>query len=302
MRSGCTIDRARADTPKEVLTIASLRKQLILPISLSFAAFLWLYLPTFHWWGVEWMKEDSYYQHAPLIPLIAIFIVWLKRKDLLSIPIESFALGYLLVIPGVLITVMMIWAGGKEVQGLFFPVVLTGIIMVLFGRQFVRELRFPLAYLYFMVVLPGDFLAKFSFKIQLLSTIGATSFLKLIGYDATRVGVKIELPSVDVLVGGPCSGFRLLISLFALTILFVYLSDGRKWSKLLLVGLMLPFSIILNAIRITMIALVGEKWGYEAMHSFHDYSGYIMLLLAFALLWALAGVFKCRKLNSMLSY
>jgi exosortase len=301
MQTANTTEKVDTGSWKESFRIADLKSPLLVPICLNFVVLLWLYLPTFHWWSVEWMKEDSYYQHAPLIPFISLFVVWLKRKQLLALPVKPWPAGYFLVVPGILIAVMMTWAGAKEVQGLVFPIILTGMIMVLFGQQIVRELRFPLAYLYFMVVLPGDVLAKLSFKIQLLSTIGAVGFLKLIGFDVNRVGVKIELPSVDVLVGGPCSGFRLLISLFALTILFVYLAEGRKFSKSMLVILMFPFSIVLNAIRITMIALVGEKWGYETMQSFHDYSGYIMLLLAFALLWALAGVFKCRRLNSMLT-
>lgn len=293
--------RAASSQPVQETKLSDLGWSIYLPIAIGFLLLLWLNQVTFSYWYAQWMRHDSYYQHAPLVPFIAAFVVWLKRKRLRDIPIIPSPAGYLLVVPGLILSVIMTWAGAKEPQGMIFPIIVAGMVLVLFGRQIARELRFPLAYLYFMVVLPGDILTKLSFRIQLLSTIVATSLLRIMGLDASRVGVKIELPNVDVLVGGPCSGFRLLISLFALTILFVYLVEGPKWGKALLIGLMCPLSVVLNSVRITMIALVGEKWGYDVMHSFHDYSGYIMLVLAFIILWLLAGLVKCQKLNSMLS-
>ncbi len=110
----------------------------------------------------------------------------------------------------------------------------------------------------------------------------------------------ILLPNVEVMVGAPCSGFRLLISLFAFTVLYTYLLEGPWWGRTLLVVFTLPLSLLVNSIRITLIALVGEFMGSEAMHSFHDYSGYIVLILAFLVLVSFGRLVKCRKFNSML--
>lgn len=271
----------------------------ILP-AIVVALMLWLYVPVFRSWYGQWFKDESYYSHGILVPFISAFVVWLKRSRLAEIEVKPCALGYVLVVASLIVNILMVWAGATNPQGLVFPILVTGLVLVLLGKQMTLELWFPLAYLFFMCVLPGDILTKLSFRIQLLSTEGGTLILKALTFDAVRNGTAITLPNIDVLVGAPCSGFRLLISLFAFSSLFAYLKEGPLWGRLTLVAVTLPLSIIVNSIRIALIAIVGEYFGYEVMHAFHDYSGYLVLVLAFIFLWFFAKVVKCPKFNSML--
>jgi len=172
-------------------------------------------------------------------------------------------------------------------------------VLVLFGRAMARQSGFPIAYLYFMCVLPTFLLTMLSFRIQMLSTKGGTMLLRLLGFDAYREGAMITLPNIEVLVGAPCSGFRLLISLFAFSVLFAYLKEGPLWGRLSLVAITLPLSLLVNSIRITFIAIVGEFMGSDAMLAFHDYSGYIVLVLAFVALSLFARLVGCRRFSSM---
>lgn len=260
----------------------------------------WFFLPIFRSWYTEWMKEESYYSHGILVPFISLFIVWLKRAQLKGTPIKPCALGYVFLIPLLAGVVLTLWAGANIAGGLAFPLVLGSVLLVLLGFSMTRELLFPLGYLYFMCVLPGSFLIMASFRVQMLSTQVATLILKAMTFDAERTGALISLPNIEVMVGAPCSGFRLLISLLAFAVLFAYLKEGPLWGRLFLVGFALPLSLIVNSIRITLIAIVGEYMGSEAMHSFHDYSGYIVLVLAFIILSLVARLVRCRKFNSML--
>jgi len=43
------------------------------------------YIPTFTWMYERWVSAESYYSHGPLIPIIAIALVWLKRRELIAI-------------------------------------------------------------------------------------------------------------------------------------------------------------------------------------------------------------------------
>jgi exosortase len=272
----------------------------ILPMAVAVGLLLWLYWPIFNSWYVEWMKKESYYSHAVLVPFISAFIVWLKREDILNAPIRPSALGYLMILPGLAVFTVMSWAGGYSLQGLVFPMILGGFVLVFFGRHMARLLRFPVGYLFFMAVLPGDVLTKLSFRIQMISTVGATWMLNVVGLDATREGARINLPNIEVMVGAPCSGFRMLISLFAFAVLLAYLKEGPMWGRASMVIVTLPLSVILNAFRVFMIAMVGEYFGSDAMRTFHDSSGYIVLALAFVVLSFFARLVKCQKFNSIL--
>jgi exosortase len=296
-----SMPREAREPAKSNITLRDLRWPDFVPVAIAAALFLWLYMRVFEYWYLEWMKKESYYSHAILVPFISGFIVWLKRKQILEAVLKPAAIGYLLILPCMVIFVFMTWAHGSSPQGLMFPAIIYGIVLVFFGKAMARQLRFPIGYLFFMCVLPGDVLTKLSFRIQMISTIGATGMLRLGGYDAVREGAAINLPNIEVMVGAPCSGFRMLISLFAFAFLLAYLKEGPRWGRISMILVTLPLSVLLNSMRITMIALVGEYLGSEAMRAFHDYSGYIVLALAFVLLSLFARLVKCQKFSSMLT-
>lgn len=261
-----------------------------------------VYWPSFVSWYHGWVKEESYYSHGILVPFICIGLIWLKRRRLAGVCICPDPLGYLLVVPSLIITVVLTWAGGTSAQGFTFPVMLSGLVLILFGREMLRELAFPVGYIYFMIVLPGFILTMASFRVQMMSTIGASGILKLMGFDVYREGQFIHLPNVDVEVATACSGFKLLISLYALTTLFAYVKQGPVWGKASLLVLMVPLSVALNSLRIAMVALVGEYMGTDAMQGFHDrYAGVIMLAMAFTALHFLSRLLRCERLNSTLT-
>lgn len=262
----------------------------------------WIYMPSFKWWYEAWMAKESSYSHGILIPIIVGFIVWLKRKSILATPIKPYAWGYAVLVPALFLVLFSAVANSASVRGLLFPVVIGGSVLVLMGPAMLRQLTFPILYLYFMCVLPGHLLAPASFRIQMLSTAGATLILKAAGLGVVRAGQVITMPNgVEAQVAEACSGFRLLISLFAFSVLFAYLKDGPLWGRLSLVAVTVPLSLVANSLRISLVCLVGQFWGVEEMHSFHDYSGYLVLLLAFIVLPQIARLVKCRDFNSMLS-
>ncbi len=288
-----------SNPPAAEPTLGSLGWGTYIPLGLVLGLLSWLFMPVFQWWYQMWNAEESYYSHGILVLPISLFIVWLKRESLARTGIRPAPLAYVALIPTLAAVILASWADAPS-RGLAFPVVLACLSLILFGWRMTRELAFPIAYLYFMCVLPTFILTKASFGIQMLSTAGGTKILQLMGLEAHRSGSQISLPHIDVLVGTPCSGFRMLISLFAFSTLFVYLKEGPLWGRLTLVAFTLPLSVLLNSLRITMIALVGEYMGSEAMHTFHDYSGYIVLVLAFVILSYGARFVKCQKFNSML--
>lgn len=281
-------------------TISSLGWLTYALMAISVAILIVLYIPTFRAWWYAWTVKDSYYSHGMLIPPISGFIIYLKRKDVRSLAVEPSPLGWLLLLPALGIAILASWSDTTSIVGLMLPLIIAGAVILLFGKAIFRQLLFPIAFLYFMCVIPSFLITVISFKIQMLSTKGGTLLLKLLGFSAEREGVLIYMPYITVKVGAPCSGFRLLISLLAFSTLYAYLKEGPVWGKLTLVASTLPLSLIINSLRIAMIGIVGNSLGSEAMHKFHDYSGYIVLVLAFLFLSLLSRWVGCRKFNQML--
>lgn len=295
-----TADRGSEKPSEKTMLMREMKLPDIIPVVICFGLVILLYRGVFHNWYDTWMAKESYYSHGVLVPFISMFIIWLKRRRLMEARVEPAAVGYWLLVPSLLVYLVLTWAGGVQMQGLVFPMLIGGMVLALFGREVGRVLRYPVGYLYFMCVLPGDVLTKLSFRIQMISTACATQMLRGVGLEASREGAAIHLPNIDVMVGTPCSGFRMLISLFAFAVLLAYLKEGPWWGRASMVAITLPLSILLNSFRVMMIAMVGENCGESAMHTFHDYSGYIVLGLAFIILSLYARLVKCQKYNSKL--
>jgi exosortase len=307
-----------------------------------------------YWWNT-WFLPNSYYSHGPLVPFIAAFMVWANRKRIAAIEIKPTWLGLLLIVPVIPIFVFGRWTTSSALCSISFFSFAVGAMLLLTGPKMTKLMLFPILYLAFMVPLPATLLDEATLKIQLKSTTVATYMLNLTGYDVIQNGSEIhgsDLPE-PLVVGAPCSGFRLLISLLTFTAFFIYMINDPTWKrawentsslvlrrvyailfgafgmlylgtisylfagklmvvagalaglifaiflpwkKWLLLFLSFPLSLFVNSLRITMIGYAGIWTGtVEAMHKFHDWSGYLGLLICFAILFGIARLIKADK-------
>ena len=110
--------------------------------------------------------------------------------------------------------------------------------------------------------------------------------LQLLGQNPFRTdGTTVVLSNFTMDVGIPCSGLRLLLAVIAIVFFFILIAHLGLWKNVLLAVSILPLSLIVNGLRITMIGLVGNSFGSAAGASFHDYSGYISLVICFGILY-----------------
>lgn len=248
-------------------------------------------------WGrsaLVWMVDrwgDAYnttadYSHGWLIPIVAVALVWVKRKELAAEPKSVSRIGL-----GIIVFALLVhWLGAKAQQtrmSLFSLVLLIwGIPFYFYGWGVARILLFPCAYLIFCI--PLNFLDSLTFPLRILSTIVATAVLNGVGIAAERSGSAIYSQAAGGFsfdVADPCSGIRSLIAMTALTAVYAYLTQKTLLKKWLLFFTCVPLAIIGNIARIVTVALVAEAFGEEmALGLYHDYSGYVVFTVAILLM------------------
>ena len=82
-------------------------------------------------------------------------------------------------------------------------------------------------------------------------------------------------------VDDPCSGLRSLIAIAALTAVYAHFMAASLWKKFVLFFSALPLAIIGNVVRVITIAVVAGLLGQDrAMGFYHDYSGYVVFVVA----------------------
>ena len=241
-----------------------------------------IYAPTFVWMKYRFLREESYYTHGFLVPLVVVYLVWRKRDELAKLPVCPQKRGLVILIFSLLIHVVAFQWKIFFISGFTMIATLTGLILFIYGKRILKELLFPLFFLIFMIPLPMVLIIHISFHLKIFVSQIAANVVNITGIHVVRKGSEIVLPNTSLMVGSPCSGLRSLISLTALGSLYAYLVDLSKLKKVLLFLASIPLALIANIIRVVTLLLVAYVYGSKvATGKFHDYSGFLIFIFAF---------------------
>ncbi len=265
-----------------------------LPFAAAATLLVILAWPMLSFWGYEYAVPESYYQHAPLIPLIVGLILWYRREALQAAPKRPAPLALLLLLPSLALLVVALKLSAQALESAAFLFSIVGSVWLTLGTAMVRTAAFPLAFLWLMAPLPRPLLNDATLNVQMASTVLANKMLNLMLFHTQLVGNIIHMDDYSLFVDVPCSGFKLLLAMLTFSAAFAYLVDGTPARRIGLFLFSLPLSLVVNSVRIALIGVVGECVGADAAHTFHDWSGMITLTLGFVALFGLAKGLGCR--------
>lgn len=240
------------------------------------------YFPTFVWLWERWTVADTYYSHGPLIPVICLGLVFIKRKVLSGLRPSPFSAGWILFGAGIAIhLVSSLWQVYFS-SGFSLLLVVPGLILIFLGREFLKALAFPVCFLAFMLPLPLVIIANVSFKIKIIAAESAIFLVRLMGVAAERDGSIIRTANAVLQVEDPCSGIRSLIALIALGSLMAYFTKLSMGKKIVLLLSSVPIAVAANVIRIAVVTVASEVYGTGfATGKFHDVMGFFVFVFAF---------------------
>jgi exosortase len=111
--------------------------------------------------------------------------------------------------------------------------------------------------------------------------------LRTLDIPVLREGNVMILANTTLEVAEACSGIRSLISLLTLGIVYGYFIDRRVWVRALFAAATIPIAIVSNAFRVAGTGVAAHYYGVQAAEGFfHTFSGWMVFIAAFALLFA----------------
>ena len=266
---------------------------------------------------------DSEWLYCPIVPVVAAFLVYLRRRELAVLPLQGrlvTGLGILLLGLGVY------WVGYKAdtIYPGFLSVhlVLAGIIVLLAGWRWMAALAFPWAFLVFTwpTIPLEDWVA---FPLRMMTADLSSQLLHLLGIDVVREGTGLysapdaarglvagKLFKLDVEV--PCSGIRSLSALMMISALYGYLSLKRWLPRLFLFLSAVPLAVAGNIVRMALLAL-GSIWlgtdvavgrvvgGTQEISFYHEMAGYSVFAVALAGMFAFSTLLEGRHWKRLAS-
>jgi exosortase len=237
---------------------------------------------------MDWWTDNQGASYGILVPPLALYIAWSRRRRTFSIASKQDMRGLLVI----LFSCMMFLVGrfGAEyfLTRLSLVLLLAGISWTFWGWPRTRTLAFPFLLLLTMIPLPMLVFNRITLPLQLLSSQAATAIIQMVGGSVYRDGNVLHLPHTTLGVAEACSGLHSLASLVVVSLLLGFIECRRLSSRALLVLLAIPFAIAVNVLRVTGTAFLAEINQDYAEGFYHSFSGWLVFLVGFGFFWALA--------------
>ncbi len=231
--------------------------------------------------------------HGWLILPFSLYVLWTERRELKANLGAPSGWGLLACVPCVLLALM----GTRGLQLRFEQLGFIGLCVALpwafYGWRFARLFIFPALFLLFTIPL-STFLDAVTIHLRLIASGTALFVLKGFGLDVIQRGTAVISQgahpfSVDV--AAPCSGMRSIFALMALTAAYAWFTQPTWLRRGVLFACSIPLAVIGNVTRILTICLVAASSSEKfALGFYHDYSGYIVFVVAIVLMVACGGL------------
>jgi exosortase len=249
------------------------------PIAWFGALLVICYAPILYRMGVQWANDENM-GHGFFVPVIAGYIAWQRRADLLATPRQPNGWGLVLVVWAAVQALIATLGAELFTARLSFWIALIGTILYLGGTRWIKILIFPLALLLFMIPIPAIIYAALTLRLQTLASELGEIMIGWMGIPVLRAGNTLQLPSQTLDIAEACSGIRSLLSLGFLSLVYAYFTDKRPWMRWALLLATIPIAIGANGVRVAVTGLLSEINTQLARGAYHEAEGYIVFVVA----------------------
>jgi exosortase len=231
--------------------------------------------------------EAGYSSHIVLLPFIAAYLVWSQRAVVFSDPSYSWVPGLIVWTVALIIGSCAFFVAPRTAPALVpLLTVLSTILLIVagyltfFGSETLRKSAFPLLLLFFMLPVPGFLVEKVIYFLQAGSAWLSEAMFSILGMPVFRDGFLMTVPGVTIEVAQECSGINSSIALFILMLLFAQETLKTNSRRAVLVLLIIPLSILKNAIRIVTLTVLATKVDPSFLTGrLHHQGGFVFFLI-----------------------
>jgi len=246
---------------------------------------IYAYWPTLVWVEDAWRNEPDY-SHGYLVPILAALLCWHRQDSFPGVRETPSYMGIWLIVIAIIMRFAsrMVYADFMDAWSML-PLT-AGVIWFAFGKETLKWAMPAVVFLLRMFPLPYRAESMLSWKLQGIATDVSTIFLRVLGQPAVAESHVIWVHDQRLLVEEACSGLRIFVGVAALAFFWAAMVK-RSWiDRIILMASVLPLAILVNAIRITVVGLLYQRFeDISNQNTIHDWSGYLMIPLAFGLLW-----------------
>lgn len=253
----------------------------------ALAAFVAAFAPTGLQLYRTWTMSVWHNSHGILIPPLVVFLAYkILRRETDPRPAAS-PWGFAFLIPGLLMTAIDSALRTYQLAAVGLVVSLPGLSLLLLGGARTRRLAAPLVVALFMIPIANT--ASSHVHLKSVTAWAVAPILAALNTPVLREGNRLILTSGDFVVGDACSGFSLVYSAVAISIVLAV--HTRSWTRrIALLVACVPLAVACNIVRVTLMVGLAHFYDLSILDTpFHVGSGVAAFWGVLVLLFMLAG-------------
>lgn len=235
---------------------------------------------------------DEEQSHALLVPVIAAWLVWVRRERLRKYVPEAQWAGPALIALGWALHRVgddRMWAALGHLGAIL--VVVGGFVSVAGGRFLVRFLP-AFAALLFLIPVPGRVREEIALPLQQATAQVTQCLLETLGTPVERFGSVLRVNDQDVMIAEACNGLRMVFALVLVSFAFAYGVPLRNGVRVAVIVLSPITAIAFNVVRLVPVVWAFGFFPGTAANVLHAASGWVMLPCAFLTLLGLMRLLR----------
>ena len=243
--------------------------------------------------------RDEESSHVWLVPFLAGWLAWIRRKELSAVEPATSLWGPVLVAAGWAVSHWGFYGARQSPWHFGALLVAVGCLMTILGSRLLMVIWPAILVLIFIIPVPGMIRQQISIPLERATASVTTTLLGLTGAPVARSGNQILINGYPVTVAEACNGLRMIFPLVLIVYVFCFtlpLRAGARWVLLLTSPLC---AIACNVIRLLPTVVLFGYASKNVADKFHDYSGWPMVSIAFLVLMGLVKVMQALNLPVM---
>lgn len=240
----------------------------------------------------QWASDDNY-SHGFLVPIISLYLGYMRKDDLQNSKLRPCNYGLFLIAFGLLMLILGWIATEYLTMRSSLVVVIAGLILYFLGWEIFKILLAPLCYLFLMVPIPAVLYDAAAFPLKLFVTNVSVLSMKALGIVVWQEGNILMFPNITLEVADACSGLRSIMSLLALGAAYAFVLHTKTRDRVILILSTLPIAVFTNCLRVIATGVLAQYYGSAAAEGFfHEFAGLFVFGAAVVMFVALGSALK----------
>src|SRR3954471_11232173 len=236
--------------------------------------------------------NDEEYSHIFLVPLVALWMVWVRRLRFRHCRTTGTGTGLFVAALGWAISSYGFYHGHQSLWHGGSVLVVLGCVLTVLGKQLAFRFFPAVAVLVFLVPVPGMIRQQIAIPLQTWTAQISQVVLEVIGVPVERSVNQLTVNGIPVNIIEACNGLRMVWPLILMSYAFSFGLPLRNSVRFVVLAASPLAAIFCNVVRILPTIWLYSHHTDAVGREFHDASGWLMLPLSFLLLMGIIRVLR----------